>query len=431
MKTKQTRIFRFVLAAALLVACAFHAGEGARADGTITAENWGEMVGFKPDLTTVPIKPGEVIGKWNVKKVEPLLTPGLLLMIKKYELRLKLREYKPVHPSQGYIEATNKYRGKTKIVDIGKEYRKSALKGYVAGLPFPQPKNGLEVAYDYDNNYNGDDGKLLYDTIWISASSGVEHSETWEWSFIMRTVNRTDIQPIPAIGEYKDKGVKYVSSTKCVAPYDKKGFSAVYTRSIEPLDMQGHIYVPAMRRIIRNTFGTRGDTWNATDYLYEDIRGYMGYPEWMNWKLIGEKTILLPMHDGTKRGKDPKGKYEIDKWPHWNPKAQWEPRPTYVVDVRPRIPDYPYSRQTFYVDAETFAILYKESYDKKGDLWKVVLGGWNEPPDMNTAPMDPGIAIVVDFQAEHATLTNIQKTWVNSNYDPNLFTISNLRKTAR
>jgi hypothetical protein len=431
METRQTKMIRFVLAAALLVACAFYAGSEARADGKITAENWGEMVGFKPDLTTHPIKPGKLIGKWNVNEVKPLLPPGLLMMIKKYELRLKLREYKPVHPSQGYIAATNKYRGKAKIIKTGKDFRKVGLKGYVAGLPFPQPKNGLEVAWNYDYQYNGDDGRLIYDTIWISASSGVEHTETWEWAFIMRTINRTDINPKPAIKQYKDKGIKYVSMTRCIGPYDKKGFSAVYSRSVEPLDMQGHVYVPAMRRIIRNTFGTRGDTWNATDYLYEDVRGYLGYPEWMKWKLVGKKTILLPMHDGSKRSKNPKRNYEIDKWPHWNPKAQWEPRPTYVLDVRPKIPDYPYSRQTIYVDAESFAILYKESYDKKGDLWKIVLGGWNEPPDMNTAPMDPGIAIVVDFQAEHATLTNIQKVFVNENPNPDKFTISALRKTAR
>ncbi len=431
MDTKRTRVFRSILAVAVLTACFAYADTPASADGKITAENWGEMVGFKPDLSNIPFEPGKVIAKWNVDKIKHMVPPGLMRMIKKYELRMTLREYKPVHPSQGYIAATNKYRGKAKVIKTGKDIRKRGLKGYVAGLPFPQPKNGLEVAWNYDSMYGGDDGKLIYDTIWVSASTGVEHTETWEWSFIMRTISRTDIDPKPAIPEYKAKGIKYVSTTKCIAPYDKKGFSAVYSRSVEPLDMQGHVYVPAMRRIIRNTFGTRGDTWNATDYLYEDVRGYMGYPEWMKWKLIGKKTILLPMHDGTRRSKDPKRNYEIDKWPHWNPKAKWEPRPVYVLDVRPKIPDYPYSRQTFYVDAETFGILYKESYDKKGDLWKIVLGGWNEPPDMNTAPMDPGIAIVVDFQAEHATLTNIQKTYVNSRLSPKKFTISNLRKTSR
>ena len=30
-----------------------------------------------------------------------------------------------------------------------------------------------------------------------------------------------------------------------------------------------------MRRVLRNSFGTRGDSWNATDYLYENVGGYL------------------------------------------------------------------------------------------------------------------------------------------------------------
>jgi hypothetical protein len=398
----------------------------------ISSDNWTEMVGFKPDLESCKVKKGKKVTKKNVSDFAACIPPSMKLWIEKYGLVLKLREYEAVYPSAGYIEATNKYRGKPQVIQVGDEYRKVGLKNYTAGLPFPQPKTGLEVAWNYQYSYNGDDGDTFFTVYWISGATGIEHTEHWRWAFIMRTLNRTDLDPIPAIEQFKKKGLQYTSITYALEPYDKKGFGALYSRAVEPLDQQGHIYVPAMRRVLRNTFGTRGDTWNSTDLLYEDVRGYMGYPEWMRWKLTGRQTVLLPAHAGIKLGKKyAKKTYEFDKKPHWNPKYKYEPRPVYVVEVAPKFPDYPYSRQVFYVDAEMFYVLYKEAYDKKGELWKVMLIGINESPDMDEQPPKYGGAVVVDLQSEHATIFNFTKVAANSNLDPKMFTLSNLRKRGR
>ncbi len=398
----------------------------------ITSDNWTEMAGFKPDPEALKIKKGKTIKKSNVAEYAQWLPDSIKMWIEKYGLKLKTREYEPIHPSEGYIAATNKYRGKPKIIDIGSNYRKVGLKNYTSGLPFPKPKTGLEVAWNYQYSYNGDDGDTYYTVYWISAGTGIEHTEVWRWAFIIRTINRTDLEPIPAIKQFKDKGLQYTSITYALEPYDKKGFGALYSRAVQPLDQQGHIYVPAMRRVLRNTFGTRGDTWNSTDLLYEDVRGYMGYPEWMNWKLIGKKTMLMPMHAEIKLGKQNAEKtYDIKKAPYWNPKWKYEPRSVYVVEVTPKFPDYPYSKQIMYFDAEISYLPYKECYDKKGDLWKVVLIGINDSPDMDSMPPEYGGCVVVDFQAEHATLFNFHKVTANTDLDPKMFTLSNLRKRGR
>jgi hypothetical protein len=410
----------------ITVAQTAHAG-----GDVITADNWTEKAGFAPDLTTTPIKPGQVIWKGNYKKFAKMLPLGLQKWVKKYELKMTLRNYERFHPSLGYIKATNQNRGKAKIIDTGNSVRKRGFKGYVAGLPFPNPKTGLEVAWNFIYNYSGDDADLYYDVMWVSAGSGIEHSETWRFAYLMRTMHRTDIEPIPAIEHFAKKGQQYASITYALAPYDKKGFGAVYTRSLEPLDMQGHVYVPAMRRVIRNAFGTRGDTWNATDLLYEDVRGYMGYPEWMHWKLVGKKTILMAMHSGTVRTKDYKKNFETEKWPHWNPKIKWEPRPMYVVEIKPKLSDYPYSKMYGYIDAETFQMPYKEAYDKKGELWKVVLTSLEASKDMNSKPAEVGVVVVIDFQSEHATIMNYFKVKINSGLNPKMFTLASLRKRGR
>ena len=114
-----------------------------------------------------------------------------------------------------------------------------------------------------------------------------------------------------------------------------------------------------------------------------------------------------------------------------NPNWKWEPRAVYVVEVTPKMPDYPYSTQTMYIDAETFYIPYKETYDKKGDLWKAVLIGVNESEDMSSTPPVYGGCVVVDFQSEHATLFNFHSFKANTDLDPKMFTLGNLRKRGR
>jgi len=354
------------------------------------------------------------------------------MWIEKYGLVLKTVAYRPIRPSDGYIEATNKYRGQPQIVDVGKEFRKRGLRNYTAGLPFPQPRNGLEVAWNYQYAYNGDDRDTYYTVFWISGTNGIEHTEFWRWAFIIRTINRTDLEPIPAIKQFLDKGLQYTSITYALEPYDKKGFGALYSRSVDPLDQQGHIYVPAMRRVLRNTFGTRGDTWNSTDLLYEDVRGYMGYPEWMSWKLLEKKTLFMPMHAHAKLGKKNARKcWDLDHPPYWNPKQKYEPRPVYVVEVTAKFPDYPYTKQIMYFDAETFYIPYKETYDKKGQLWKLVLIGVNDSPDPESMPPLYATCVVVDLQSEHATIIHFDKVKANTDLNPKMFTLSNLRKRGR
>ena len=404
----------------------------AQAEGKLTKENWTEKAGFKPDLSAAGFKSGMVIDENNWEKVKEYIPAGLEVLVTKYKLKLWTRDYKAVHPSIGFLNATNKYLGQPKTLETGDDPRAVGIENYTAGLPFPNPKNGLEVAWNYTFAYNGDDGKFHYGVYWISAKKGVERWEEWAWEYITRTINRTDIEPIPAIPAFKKKGIQYASITYAIQPYDKRGFGALYMRYDKPEDQEGWIYVPTMRRVLRNTFGSRGDAWNSTDLLYEDVRGYMGYPEWMNWKLVGKKTILATAHAGVPAGKEARDKvFDFKTWPHWNPKMKWEPRPVYVLEVTPKLKDYPYSKMVMYVDAETYYIVFKEAYDKKGRLWKVLVNGYYASKDMNKYPPGIGTALIIDLLAEHATAFPSYNFKANVGLKPSRFKVSTLRKMGK
>jgi hypothetical protein len=140
---------------------------------------------------------------------------------------------------------------------------------------------------------------------------------------------------------------------------------------------------------------------------------------------------MAPQHAAVKYGKDTKVNYELNKWPYWNPKWQWEPRPVYILEATAKMSGYPYSKMIMMVDAESFTMPYKEAYDKKGQLWKVSLVATNSSPDMNSKPGDYGAQLVVDLQSEHATISTPRKYVSNTNLDPKMFSITYLRNRGK
>ena len=398
----------------------------------LTRSNWTSQVGFPPDLDNLPFGDGTQVNASNVDKVSGMVPEAIELMIKNYNLTFTTSKYKPVVPSDGYIAATNANAGKSVITDTGESSRTLGISGYVAGLPVIHPKTGLDLAYNYHYSYNGDDGKNNFGVYWISAKSGVERSEEWIWNYIMRAANRTDINPKPAFPEWQSRDIQYASLTVTLAPFDKKGFSALYYRYTKPRDQEGWIYLPQQRRMTRFSFGTRGDAWNNTDMLYEDVRGYMGYPEWMHWKILKKATMYAPVHSGAVVSKSGfKQTWDFENPPYWNPRLNWEPRPMYVVEATPKFRDYPYKKMIFYIDAESSAIIFKECFDKKGQIWKLIMNITNDSKNPRTEPLAIAGALAVDLQSKHATTFCWWSGKMNAGLSPTEFTPTILRKQGK
>src|SRR5689334_22026724 len=113
------------LGAAATLGLGATAWKGANAQGgAITADNWGESVGFKPDLSAVKVQPGTVIHKGNVDSVKGLLPAGLESLVRKYEMKINVKAYEPYHPAVSYIKATNDNIGKSKCWDVKGDFRK-------------------------------------------------------------------------------------------------------------------------------------------------------------------------------------------------------------------------------------------------------------------------------------------------------------------
>ena len=421
------RLLAIPLAVSLIVLAVVAIG-----DEPLTRDNWGASVGFAPDLNIEGFTPGTtVIDSSNVAQFEALLPDAVLKMVKKYGMKMETTPYQHYAPSDGYIAASNRYRGTARLIDIGDDTEKREIEDYEGGLPFVQPKDGREISWNYTLAYGGDDGENEFEVYWIDAKRGVERVEQWKTTHI-RSRFRTDIEPLPETPFLVKKGVIFATLTTALKPFDKRGFSSLYYGYFEPKEPNGWLYIPSQRRAMQLTFGTRGETWNNTDLLYEDVRGYTGSPEWMRWRLVKKATMLAPMHAGviTEAGGAKKA-FDMDAPPHWNPRVKWEPRPMYIVEAVPKLRGYPYSKMVFAIDAESSHIFTKTAYDRRGKLWKLLINAANGSPDPAKLPPQVALSLVVDVQSEHATAFYWLKQKNNIGVDARLFTLSTLRKMGR
>ena len=86
----------------------------------------------------------------------------------------------------------------------------------------------------------------------------------------------------------------------------------------------------------------------------------------MKYKYLGRKELLLARHqdiDQLKKGHR-EGYCLFDGF-------QRERINVYVLECIHKNSNYLYSKQIWYVDPETWYILYADKYDKKGKLWRV------------------------------------------------------------
>jgi len=150
----------------------------------------------------------------------------------------------------------------------------------------------------------------------------------------------------------------------------------------------------------------RSDALFGQDADIDSYGGYAGNPAWMDWRLVGTRRVLAPLHTRNFPAVWSRGaaNFLFDD--------TWEMRDVYIVEGTSRIPDYAYSKRVLYIDRHSFVIPYTEMYDQKGVLWKAWVNQFNIGrkvfPGAVTAVYDyeqqfiPALSIF-DMQLEHAT----------------------------
>jgi hypothetical protein len=181
------------------------------------------------------------------------------------------------------------------------------------------------------------------------------------------------------------------------APFDARGIMLMtyrYKSSDKPRSEAKNddtwVYVPTLRRVRRLSAAQRTDAVAGTDFTFDDLRSFAGIVPQYTWTCLGEMEMLAPMNSKVKA-------FPYEREHNFGPYGlsfaddRWELRRVFVIRMVPKNADHPYHHKDIYVDKETLMALYSFAYDRKEELWKIILHNhrWSEDTSL-TGPWNSG-----------------------------------------
>ena len=354
--------------------------------------------------------PGTVVQASNLEAWGRFLPPSIQWAVRR-GLRIHVIEARDIPLEPARLAATAKYHDQCRLSDDGNQ-----VLNYVAGLPFPladerDPRAAVKLVFNYENRIAVDDldvRNFECDTGSIGADTGLNVERHFLMGHFRRLyhVGRLYHAPLPTWPT--PDGIRYREVLHPILePFDLKGVGLTYNRHVDPTRQDDSwLYYPLLKRVRRLSSAQRSDALFGQDADVDSYGGYAGNPAWMEWRLLGTRRVLAPMHTG--------------HFPaQWSAGAAdflfddtWEMRDVYVLEGTSRVPGYAYSKRVLYLDRHSFVIPYTEMHDPKGALWKAWVNQWKigrSPfPGAKKAVYDyeqqfiPALSIF-DLQLGHAT----------------------------
>jgi hypothetical protein len=360
------------------------------------------------------VAPGDKINATNVAKAKDLISPGLEWCIKR-GFPITVVESKRVEWPKAYKEATEKYAPQVKLSADG-----LTVSNYVAGQPFPNldpkdPQFALKIMWNYEygfanglddtdlRNFDADTGTIpTAGPMTVERHFLLDHLRRLFWTARLYVDPKPD-KPNPN-GYRVQQGLYPI-----LEPFDLKGVGALGNRYIDSAKQDDSwLYLPSLRRVRRLSTAQRSDALFGQDTDVDSYNGYAGQVAWMDWKYLGEKEVLGPVH----------AEHFPVKWDSkvdWAFDDLWEKRKVYVIEGTSKMPQYAYSKRVLFIDKEYWGIPFSDIYDRSGELWKIWINdltfrksvpGNNAIVYEDEMPFAPAI-VMVDLQLEHATKASL------------------------
>jgi hypothetical protein len=239
------------------------------------------------------------------------------------------------------------------------------------GIPFPIPKEGVEVFWNHVLRYRGDAIARDIGQAPVTASGDYTMVKLHDETLVAYSAPGARSENLNNIIAY------FLQET--VAPARLAGEILLVHETLDQSkeNRKAWIYNPGQRRVRRapnvafDNPGTNADNLRTSDQF--DI--YNGSPERYDWKLIGKKEMYVPynsykLHSNTLKYSD------ILRKNHLNQDIpRYELHRVWVVDstLKPGV-SHLYSRRTLYVDEDSWQILAVDCYDRRGQLYRVQEG---------------------------------------------------------
>ncbi|HEY2773466.1 MAG TPA: DUF1329 domain-containing protein [Candidatus Binatia bacterium] len=360
------------------------------------------------------VKPGDKIDKTNAERVKDLVSPGVRWCVEN-GMEINVVPYEKIPVPADYQAATEKYSPQVKL---GKD---NTVENWVAGKPFPvidnnDPQAAQKIMYNFERTHyftetldlnltDADTGALYIDANG-NRHYNVERHFVPEWLRIFRYEGRIKHPPMK-VEPNNDRTFHKAGLYPLIEPFDLKGVGGVSFRYQDQARQDDTwLYLPFVRRVRRMSSTQRSDALFGQDIDVDSFGGYAGQIPWFEWKLLGEKPLLMSMHG---QRLPPQTCKSDGGMTFCEP---WEVRPSvYIVQGKSKFPGYAYSSRVIYVDKESNIIGYSDLQDPAGQLWKTVMISFRvdkKPnPKVNFTYDEPRMFAyaysVIDTQLMHGT----------------------------
>ncbi len=305
----------------------------------------------------------------NMSEHASKLTAGHQALLQTYPESFRMKIY-PTHRSasvpQRIYDATKKVATTAELVGGG-----SGIKGAVHGIPFPIPKEGVEVVWNHLTRYRGE----------IASRKIGQAAPTRSGKYTM-VVLEEEFNVVYSQEDQTEESLNnrilYFKQT-VTAPARLAGGILLVHETLDQVKepRQAWLYNPGQRRVRRapnvayDNPGTASDGMRTSDQF--DM--FNGAPDRYDWTLVGKKEIYVPYNNYALHS--PGLKYDDILTPlHVNPEhLRYELHRVWVVEANLKSgTNHIYKRRTLYVDEDSWQILVVDQYDKRDQLWRVSEG---------------------------------------------------------
>jgi len=369
---------------------------------------------------------GKNLDKTNVDQVAEFLPESYVDIYKNPEkwgappgenITSILVPYQQIIETKGMIEATKKYAPLVKTNLDGS----IANYGEIAGVPYPAPKTGIEIAWNMDFNNHGDTEHYMRDGPNINPKQRTERSskqEQWYLTFM----HRTEMDPKPVLPT--KKGILRGTFVHMYEPPEFINTRYYNLRFMDTAkDDMTYFWYAQFRRIRRLSTTQRTDSIDGTDLIYDDEFFWDGHITRNTYTHKGKKDLLCCRHQDVSKFNRPNGQIMSND-------LMLERLNTLVVDVFNKDPSYLYSKRIWYVDPETYIILWTEIYDQKGRFWKCFMQNTgNNKTALGETKNNIVGSVFVDYQRTHGGHSTNKIKGVSVELDTKMFSITNLQRT--
>ena len=299
------------------------------------------------------------ITKANAAQYKDKLTVGTLAMLDKYpEFKMNVYQTRRTacYPQAVYDEV--------RTISPKIELQGFGIAGGRSAVPFPIPKSGMEVIWNHQQRYLGGGVDREYNSFPVRANGDSYKIGAHEYRIFNQNLDQPQDNLLLGFLSY------------FTAPATLEGTVFLVH---EPLDQvkqarSAWIYNAGQRRVRRAPDLAYDNINDGTEGLRttDQFDAYNGAPDRYDWKIVGKREVYVPYNSFKLSDKKLKYKDMIRKNTPNADLLRYELHRVWEVEANLKAGSkHVYAKRVFFIDEDTWTVLYEDAYDTRKQLWRV------------------------------------------------------------